>query len=120
MRLNPKGLRFGSVYGMTPASPLITALSTVPAAPTVPAHSIIAIEGDGPVETGDDGVVKYQSAHIEEAESEFIVRSGHSAQANPHTIAEVRRILLLHASETCARGGIAGPQDLDSVLLSGW
>ncbi len=120
LRLNPKGLRFGSVYGMTPGSPLITGLSAVPVAPTVAAHSIIAIEGDGPVETGDDGVVKYQSAHIEEAVSEFIVRSGHSSQANPHTIAEVGRILLLHASETCAKGGIACPQHPESVLLSGW
>lgn len=120
LRLNPKGLRFGSVYGMTPGSPLITGLSAIPVAPSIPAHSIIAIEGDGPIETGDDGVVKYQSAHIEEAVSEFIVRSGHSSQANPHTIAEVGRILLLHASETCAKGGIACPQDPESVLLSGW
>ena len=37
-------------------------------------------------------MVKYESAHIEEAQSEFIVRSGHSCQADPSTIAEVRRI----------------------------
>jgi hypothetical protein len=29
-------------------------------------------------------------------ESELVVRSGHSRQANPHTIEEVHRILLAH------------------------
>jgi len=38
-----------------------------------------------------------------------VVRSGHSCQADPRTIAEVRRILLLHASETCARDQVACP-----------
>jgi hypothetical protein len=52
------------------------------------------VEGEGPVEQGDDGVVP---AHIEPVESELIVRSSHSAQGNPHTIEEVRRILRLHA-----------------------
>ncbi|MEZ5592188.1 MAG: hypothetical protein R3F53_16345 [Gammaproteobacteria bacterium] len=40
-------------------------------------------------------VVEYSSAHLEDADSELVVRSGHSTQANPHTIQEVRRILLL-------------------------
>ena len=52
--------------------------------------------GDGPLEDGDDGVVKYTSAHIESVESELIVKSGHSTQGNPHTIEEVRRVLRLH------------------------
>jgi hypothetical protein len=46
---------------------------------------------------GKDGVVRYASAHIEGVESELVVRSGHSCQANPHTIEEVRRILDEHA-----------------------
>ncbi len=61
------------------------------------AHSIIAVKGTGPVEAGDDGVVKYSSAHIDGVESELIVRSGHSTQATPQTIEEVRRILYEHA-----------------------
>lgn len=47
---------------------------------------------------GADGVVKYESAHIEGVASELVVRSGHSAQAHPQTIEEVRRILLEHAA----------------------
>jgi hypothetical protein len=51
-------------------------------------------------------VVAYQSAHIEDVDSEFIVRSGHSCQSNTHTIQEVRRILLLHAKTVCETEGI--------------
>ena len=66
-------------------------------APSIKAHSIIAVEGDGPPEELNDGVVAYSSAHIEPVESELVVRpSSHSCQGNPHTIEEVRRILRLH------------------------
>jgi pimeloyl-ACP methyl ester carboxylesterase len=111
LRFDPKGVRSGSMFGMTPGSPFITGLVEIPVAPGVAAHSIVAVEGDGPPEDGGDGVVRYQSAHIDDVESELIVRSSHSSQANPHTIAEVRRILLLHAAESCARSGIGCPDD---------
>lgn len=100
------GIRFGSVFGMEPGSPLMTALAPLPLAPGVLGHSIIAVEGDGPLEEGNDGVVAYKSAHLEGMESEFIVRSGHSCQSNTHTILEVRRILLLHAKELCRIQGV--------------
>ena len=93
LRLDPKSIRLGSVYGMAPGSPFSTTVSSIPVAPTVKANSIIAVQGNGPIETGDDGVVKYSSAHIDEAESELVIRSGHSVQSNPRTVAEVRRIL---------------------------
>ena len=83
---------------MSPGHPFILGLQTIPVAPSVTVNSIIAVEGDGPVEQGDDGVVKYAAAHIEPVESELVVKSSHSAQGNPHTIEEVRRILGLHAA----------------------
>ena len=70
---------------------------TLPIAPGVHAHSIIPVKGSGPVEDGNDGVVEYKSAHIDGVESELVVRSGHSTQATPQTIEEVRRILYEHA-----------------------
>jgi len=82
---------------MDPSQPFIKALSATPIAPGVHAHSIIPVKGSGPVEDGDDGVVEYKSAHVEGVESELIVRSGHSTQATPATIEEVRRILYEHA-----------------------
>ena len=91
---------------MEPGSPLMATLAPMPLAPGISGHSIIAVEGDGPKEDGNDGVVAYQSAHIEGVDSEFIVRSGHSCQSNTHTIQEVRRILLLHATEICKTHGV--------------
>jgi hypothetical protein len=85
-----------AVDHMSPRSPFIQALQQIPVAPSVTVHSIIAVEGDGPVDKGDDGVVEYASAHIEPVESELVVQSGHSVQGNPHAIEEVRRILRLH------------------------
>jgi pimeloyl-ACP methyl ester carboxylesterase len=105
-RIDPARARFGSVYGMTPGSPLITGLADIPVAPAIPAHSIIAVRGEGAIEDGGDGVVRYQSAHVDGVASELVVRSGHSVQSNPETVLELRRILLLHAEEACREKGI--------------
>ena len=86
-----------AVDNMSPRHHFIQALQEIPIAPSVTVNSIVAVEGDGPVEEGDDGVVKYSSAHITPVESELVVKSNHSTQGNPYTIEEVRRILRLHA-----------------------
>jgi pimeloyl-ACP methyl ester carboxylesterase len=85
-----------SLDGMSPENPILKALAAIPPATGVTAHSIIAVKGEGDPAEGDDGVVAYQSAHLEDVASEFIVRSGHSCQEHPLTIEEVRRILLEH------------------------
>jgi pimeloyl-ACP methyl ester carboxylesterase len=82
---------------MDASNPFIKTLASLPIAPGVHAHSIIPVKGTGPVEDGNDGVVEYKSAHIDGVDSELVVRSGHSTQATPETIEEVRRILYLHA-----------------------
>jgi pimeloyl-ACP methyl ester carboxylesterase len=88
-----------SIDNMTPGNPFLEALIQVPVVPGVHAHSIIPVKGDGPLEDEDDGVVKYTSAHLDDVESEKVVRhSGHSTQSNPETIEEVRRILRLHVA----------------------
>jgi hypothetical protein len=89
-----------SVVGMTPGQPFIETLASIPIVPGVKANSIIAVtDPDVPRDQASDGVVEYSSAHIEGVESEFVVVSGHSCQDNPHTIQEVRRILLEHIKE---------------------
>ena len=88
-----------SVDNMKPWNPFIKTLAGIPIAPNVSAHSIIAVKEGMPVEQGNDGVVSYKSAHIEGVESEYVVRSPHSCQSNPYTIAEVRRILLQQLKE---------------------
>jgi pimeloyl-ACP methyl ester carboxylesterase len=78
---------------MNATNPFVKTLASLPIAPGVHANSIIPVQGTGPFEGGNDGVVEYKSAHIEGVESELVVRSGHSTQAFPETIEEVRRIL---------------------------
>jgi hypothetical protein len=82
---------------MNPHNELLRTLADIPVAHGVVANSIIAIKGSDPVEDGEDGVVAYRSAHLDDVESELVVRSGHSLQDQPETVEEVRRILLLHA-----------------------
>lgn len=86
-----------AVDNMNPTNPALKVLQTLPVDPRIKAHSIIAVEGDGPKEAGDDGVVAYRSAHIDEAVTEKVVRSDHSCQGQPEVIEEVRRILYEHA-----------------------
>jgi len=88
-----------AVDNMSPRGAFIQALAPIPVAPGIHAHSIISVQGDGPYEDGNDGVVEYKSAHIEPVDSELVVRSPHSTQGVPATIEEVRRILRLHLKE---------------------
>jgi pimeloyl-ACP methyl ester carboxylesterase len=87
-----------AVDNMSPNSPALKLLASIPIPPRTPANSIIAVKGRGPIEDGNDGVVAYRSAHIDEAESELVVRWNHSCQGQPQAIEEIRRILLLHAA----------------------
>ena len=89
-----------SVDSMSPDNIFLHNFAKMPTADGIKAHSIIAIDGDEHPPDGDDGVVKYTSAHLDGVESEFIVRSGHSSQLEPSSIEEVRRILLKHLKET--------------------
>jgi len=88
-----------SMDQMNPRNPFLTTLAEIPIAPGVTANSIIAVQGTGPIEEGSDGVVPYRSAHIDGVESEVVIRSTHSVQDQPGAVEEVRRILLLHATE---------------------
>jgi hypothetical protein len=45
---------------------------------------------------GDDGVVAYESAHLDDVDSELVINSSHSVQGHPLAISEMRRILLQH------------------------
>jgi len=87
-----------SIDNMTPGNPFIKALAALPVAPQIHAHSIIAVRGTGPPQNGSDGVVSYESAHIDGVDSELVVNSSHSAQDQPAVIEEIRRILMLNAA----------------------
>jgi hypothetical protein len=89
-----------STDNMSPNSPFIKTFASIPIAPGVIAHSIIAVANpEDPQAEWDDGVVAYSSAHIDGVASELIVHSGHSAQESPRAIEEVRRILVENLKE---------------------
>ena len=83
-----------SADSMSSDNPILKALVDLPLAPGITANSIVAVLPNQDIKTGNDGVVEYASAHIDDVESEYIVRTGHSAQGHPLAIEEVRRILL--------------------------
>lgn len=93
VRLIDEG-KVSSIRTLSGRSPALVALSGIP--PAVPFHSIIGQKHPGPAEKGTDGFVAYSSSHLDGAESELIVPSGHNAQRNAQAVAEVRRILLEH------------------------
>jgi hypothetical protein len=82
---------------LSPSSAFIKATNAVPLEPNIPYHSIIGTRKPTTVGAGtSDGVVPYESSHLDFVESEKLVPSGHSAQEHPLAIAEVKRILHEH------------------------
>ncbi len=85
-----------SLASMDPENPFLQRLAETRPRDGVRTHSIIAVKGGSIPPDGDDGIVEYRSAHLDEAVSEYIVPVGHSCQEYALTIVEVRRILLEH------------------------
>jgi len=118
LRFDPRRPTFGSVYGMRPGSVLLETLVATPVAPGVSAHSIIPVRGDLPPYGQTDGVVTYESAHLDWVDSELVVpRSGHSVQHSPIAIEEVRRILVEHADVVCAESGVGCPAPRPDLVV---
>jgi hypothetical protein len=77
-------------------------------APAPPQIDILIISGGGDwgaFGAGNDGVVAYESAHLDGVASEKVVHSSHSTQSEPETIQEVRRILRAHVTGTTGKPG---------------
>jgi pimeloyl-ACP methyl ester carboxylesterase len=97
-----------SINDMTPGNPFVVTLTSIPVAPGVATHSIIAVSGNKPRAEDADGIVKYESAHLDDTQSELVIHSGHSVQSHPLAIAEVRRILYRHGDDACLSAGVCG------------
>ena len=82
-----------SVDTLEPNDRFVEAVNKLPITPGIPYHSIMGDRGRGDTPNSSDGIVPYWSSHLDGAESELIVGSGHDAQYDPQAIAEVRRIL---------------------------
>jgi len=82
-----------SVLGLSPASPLLKGVHDLKI--VVPYNSIIGNRGKDniPLAKSSDGIVPYWSSHLDGAESELIVPTGHDAFNCPQSVHEVLRIL---------------------------
>ncbi|HKQ40673.1 MAG TPA: alpha/beta fold hydrolase [Verrucomicrobiae bacterium] len=84
-----------SVDTLEPNDRFLQSVNKLPIAPGISYHSIIGDRGQGDTPNSSDGIVPYWSSHLDSAQSELIVHSGHGAQYNPEAIQEVARILKL-------------------------
>jgi pimeloyl-ACP methyl ester carboxylesterase len=82
-----------SVDTLEPNDRFVRSVNKLPLAPGIPYHSIMGDRGRGDTPNSSDGIVPYWSSHLDHAQSELIVHSGHGAQYNPEAIREVERIL---------------------------
>jgi hypothetical protein len=90
-----------SVDFLNPENRFVKTLDTLPLAKGIPYHSVLGDRGKGgnrdhtkPISS--DGIVPYWSSHLDGAESEIIIPSGHWTNQHPQGIEEVKRILYLH------------------------
>lgn len=84
-----------SIHGLSPGNPTFAAIEDIPIEAKY--HSIIGDRGRGDTPNSSDGVVAYWSSHLDGAQSELIVPTGHGAFKDPAAIAEIMRILRVHA-----------------------
>jgi pimeloyl-ACP methyl ester carboxylesterase len=82
-----------SVDTLEPNDRFVQAVDKLSITRGIPYHSIMGDRGRGNTPNSSDGVVPYWSSHLDGAQSELIVDSGHDAQTNPEAIHEVARIL---------------------------
>jgi pimeloyl-ACP methyl ester carboxylesterase len=88
-----------SIDTLSPSNFFVREVNKIPIAPGIPHHTIVGDRGKDNTPDSSDGVVPYWSSHLDDAASEKIVPSGHSAHQDPQAIEEVHRILLLHLKE---------------------
>jgi pimeloyl-ACP methyl ester carboxylesterase len=86
-----------SIDTLSPDDSFVVFTKDLPISGGVPYHSVMGNRGKSVrKEQSSDGVVAYWSSHIDGAQSERLVPSGHSSHCHPEGIEEMRRILRLH------------------------
>jgi hypothetical protein len=95
--LKPKR-RANSVDTLSPNSRFVNVINTIPITPGIPYNTIIGDRGRGDSPNSSDGIVPYWSSHMDGAQTEQVVPSGHSAHQDPQAIADVLHILKAHAN----------------------
>jgi len=93
-----------SIDSLAPDSPILPVMLESKPAPWVKHHNIVGKIPEkgfiGHVVGGSDGIVSYNSAHLDDVQSEIIVNADHSEiNRHPLSVLEVHRVLLEHLAE---------------------
>ena len=85
---------FTGIDSLSLEAPIYKAFERAPFALGLTYHSVIGDRGRGDSPKSSDGIVGYWSSHLDGAESELIVPTGHDVQTHSKTETEIQRILL--------------------------
>ena len=90
-----------SIDSLAPDAPIFPVMLRSPRAPWTRYHNIVGLVPEkgivGSLAAGTDGIVAFESAHLDDVDSEITVEADHAAvHRHPNSILEVRRILLEH------------------------
>jgi pimeloyl-ACP methyl ester carboxylesterase len=111
-----------AIDSLAPESPIFPVMMRAKRSPGVKYHNIIGVLENTSLISGrsrGDGVVEYESARMDDVESELVVNAHHtSIHMISKTIFEVRRILLEHLHEVDANDRLAQREENDPVLSS--
>ena len=90
---------FNSLGNLTFDSPVLAALHRIPIRPDVKYHTVALELGPAWMRLPSDGVVGYDSAHLDGAASELIVSGSHVDHQKMEVTREIKRILKIHLQE---------------------
>lgn len=89
-----------SMRTLREGNPVLEYIAKRPIPDRIPYHSIMGDQGEpGDKQLSSDGVVPYTSSHLDGAESELLVPSGHGAHRDPAAVKELNRILHKHINK---------------------
>lgn len=96
-----------SIDSLSPDSPILPVMLDSQKPPWVKYHNIVGVMSEkkllSRISEKGDGVVPYESAHLDDVVSEIVVDADHvHVHQHPRSILEVRRILLDHSAEMFA------------------
>jgi pimeloyl-ACP methyl ester carboxylesterase len=99
-----------SIDSLAPTSPVLPLVLNSPTAPWTKYHNVVGVaENEGIVSSfgvGGDGIVTYESAHLDNVASEVSVAADHlNIHRHPRTILHVRQVLLDHRDQMLAEMG---------------
>ncbi len=84
------------IDNLDPGNKALMILASLNVDSNVPFHSIVGNRKEAGKKGGSDGIVPYSSSHLADAQSEDIIKSGHSVHNTPEGIQAIKAILLMH------------------------